>query len=288
MKKQIQGLAKGLKTEEKGREGERLRKKKVNSKKKGDSFEREVAKRLEEHLGLPFRRTPLSGGFSNKWKSCIGDIMCPDNFGFYIDCKSYRDFDLLGVLSHKGSSYKMVMDNWERLEKDKGDRKSLLIVKKTGFKNSLVFIGIDCWKFIQPAIISIESSISFGYDDAMGHIKRIWGLFFEDFLKMFPKESEIWRVKNIHEKAEKKKFIDEEMAKVNNRYVTDYYVGDKYVPLKKKKKKSSYEILTKISARISKKFGDPAGELDSDHIFPAEGKKRKVVKKQCQSKRERL
>lgn len=51
----------------------------VNSQRKGKRFEREVAKKLSEFYGLPFRRVPMSGGFGTMGatrREFRGDIYC--------------------------------------------------------------------------------------------------------------------------------------------------------------------------------------------------------------------
>ena len=56
----------------------------INSRDKGNRFERVVAKALTEWWGAEFCRTPLSGGWSSK---APGDIITPDDFPFGIEAK---------------------------------------------------------------------------------------------------------------------------------------------------------------------------------------------------------
>lgn len=80
----------------------------MNSKNKGNTFERKIANLLSErflaHTGIPksFRRNADSGSFfggSNKArtdthdtsKATFGDIIVPDGFAFSIECKHYKD-----------------------------------------------------------------------------------------------------------------------------------------------------------------------------------------------------
>ena len=77
----------------------------INSKNKGSTFERVIAKKLTEWSGHEFNRTPMSGGL--RWKednSVVGDIVPPPdlNFPFGIEIKKQEvpwDFDL--ILKHK-------------------------------------------------------------------------------------------------------------------------------------------------------------------------------------------
>ena len=79
----------------------------TNGKNKGSSFERKIANllsdRFESKLGIKngFRRNPDSGSFfggSNKQRTqsysldyaLFGDLICPRNFRFSIECKHYK------------------------------------------------------------------------------------------------------------------------------------------------------------------------------------------------------
>lgn len=81
--------------------------KNINSKNKGSGFERKIANllstRFESKLGIKngFRRNADSGAFfgsSNKQRmqtysldyALFGDIVCPRNFRFSIECKHYK------------------------------------------------------------------------------------------------------------------------------------------------------------------------------------------------------
>lgn len=71
----------------------------TNSKKKGNSFEREVANLLSDLYGKKFYRNKDSGSFTGGSNSknitnqymykVIGDIIVPDGFQMIIECKNY-------------------------------------------------------------------------------------------------------------------------------------------------------------------------------------------------------
>lgn len=80
----------------------------VNSKNKGNSFERKISNMLSahfsEHLGIAkgFLRNSDSGSYfggsnakrtetHNTEKATYGDIICPSAFRFSIECKHYKD-----------------------------------------------------------------------------------------------------------------------------------------------------------------------------------------------------
>lgn len=79
----------------------------VNGKNKGNTFERKMANvlsdRFKDVLGIEkgFRRNPDSGSYfgganvarTNQYdldNACFGDIMCPKEFKFTIECKHYK------------------------------------------------------------------------------------------------------------------------------------------------------------------------------------------------------
>jgi len=80
---------------------------KVNGKSKGNTFERKIANLLSDRfaifLGIEkgFRRNADSGSYfggANKFRmeqhdldnACFGDLMCPKNFKYVIECKHYK------------------------------------------------------------------------------------------------------------------------------------------------------------------------------------------------------
>lgn len=72
----------------------------THSKKKGDTFERKIAKTLGDWWGYKFSRTPLSGGAS--WladNNAVGDIVTPPQAGFplVIECKHREEWTLDNV-----------------------------------------------------------------------------------------------------------------------------------------------------------------------------------------------
>lgn len=94
----------------------------VNSKAKGNRFERVVCKSFQNWSGYEFSRTPASGGL--RWKKAdniSSDVICSDpkhskKFPFSIEVKNYQDIKfehiLLGLKSCKIISF------WEQATKD--------------------------------------------------------------------------------------------------------------------------------------------------------------------------
>ena len=76
----------------------------INSSNKGRTFEREICKILAENFGGEYRRVPMSGGFmggANRLRNkevrqdakdiLSGDIICPDDFPFSVECKHHKE-----------------------------------------------------------------------------------------------------------------------------------------------------------------------------------------------------
>lgn len=122
------------------------KKKRVNGKAKGNSYEREISnklsKRFEKITGIEksFRRNVDSGSFfggKNKTRTdsydlnnaCFGDIMTPINFKFTLECKFYHDAPTITSLMKQNVKN---WDDWiEQSESDaeSGNKKQFLIVK---------------------------------------------------------------------------------------------------------------------------------------------------------------
>ena len=80
------------------------KKKKVNSRAKGSTFERQIAKMFNEKFNTKeFSRTPGSGAFATTHSlpdhlKIYGDLITPQNFKFCIECKKgYNDINLYSL-----------------------------------------------------------------------------------------------------------------------------------------------------------------------------------------------
>ena len=81
--------------------GEFKQKRRVNSRSKGNRFERKIAKLLNERFETKeFCRTPGSGAFGTTHASLPkhikvhGDLITPEKFKFVIECKSGNTVEL--------------------------------------------------------------------------------------------------------------------------------------------------------------------------------------------------
>lgn len=150
--------------------------KKINSKVKGNSFERTVAKKLteefKEYTDDKFNRTPASGmymGGNNAAKninlslgakrSLTGDIIVPDKFRYFIEAKNYSTIDIYNLLTksnEKQQLYKWIdecldaensgYDGWIIIAKQ--NRKDILIIASQKIFNDIEVFNLKRGAFI--------------------------------------------------------------------------------------------------------------------------------------------
>jgi Holliday junction resolvase len=127
------------------------KKKKVNSRSKGNTFERDIAKKLNTRFNTTeFSRTPGSGAFATTHAlpdhlQIYGDLITPKNFKFCIECKKgYNKENLYSLYNYSSDTWKFI----EQCQKDsrkcgllplvifKQDRQKILAIAPS---NSVVF-----------------------------------------------------------------------------------------------------------------------------------------------------
>jgi|TARA_B100001094_G_scaffold322758_1_gene372565 hypothetical protein len=113
----------------------------MNSNKKGKSWELEASHLLQEYFGGTFNRVPRSGamfgGKNIKYAKgqrkdvkeiMSGDIICPEDFPFSVEAKSYGSFNFSKLYDGKSK----VLDEWiEQADSDAvlSDREPLILMK---------------------------------------------------------------------------------------------------------------------------------------------------------------
>ena len=131
----------------------------VNSKSKGNAFERKIANRLserfKEYLGIPqgFRRDSTSGSFfgasnqkrletHDREQATFSDIIAPKSFLFSIECKNYKTAPSFASLV-KGE-FKL-FDTWigQASQDAKNSGKKMLIVVKFNSVPEFVIVRDD-------------------------------------------------------------------------------------------------------------------------------------------------
>ena len=91
------------------------KKKKVNSRAKGSTFERQIAKILNDRLNTTeFSRTPGSGAFATTHTlpdhlKIYGDLITPQNFRYCIECKKgYNNQNLYSLFNKSSEFWKFI------------------------------------------------------------------------------------------------------------------------------------------------------------------------------------
>lgn len=115
-------------------------KKRINSKKKGNNAELKICKILTEHFHKPFNRVPSSGAFglthsleNNAANIMAGDIICPENFKYIIECKCGYNIDFINLISSEINHDKRLFDSFlEQAERDakRVNKKPMVIYMK--------------------------------------------------------------------------------------------------------------------------------------------------------------
>ena len=97
------------------------KKKRVNSRTKGSSFERSICKILNERFNTTeFSRSPGSGAFATTHSlpehlKIYGDLITPERFKFCIECKKgYNHLNLYSLYNYSSEFWKFI----EQCEKD--------------------------------------------------------------------------------------------------------------------------------------------------------------------------
>lgn len=93
----------------------------INSRSKGCKAERTLAKGLETWAGVPFSRTPSSGGLSWKTTNTKGDIVCTKEghyFPFCIEVKFHKEIPLNPLIVGKHKNPPLVHEFWEQCTRD--------------------------------------------------------------------------------------------------------------------------------------------------------------------------
>ncbi len=129
---------------------------KVNGKQKGNSFERDIANQLSERfhaftgIEKSFRRNPDSGSFfggTNVNRTEIydtdyalyGDLICPRNFKFSVECKHYKAAPpLSAIMKQKVTQW----DEWlkQALQDANVSKKNMLLIIKYNRTETMMFL----------------------------------------------------------------------------------------------------------------------------------------------------
>jgi len=111
------------------------KKKKVNSRAKGSTFERQIANTLNERFNTAeFSRSPGSGAFATThtlpdYLKIYGDLITPENFKYCIECKKGYNKENLYSLYNYSSPFWGFLDQCLK-DSDKCDKIPMVIFKQ--------------------------------------------------------------------------------------------------------------------------------------------------------------
>ena len=118
-----------------------------NNMAKGTSFQRKVAKKLQEFFEAhgvegEFHSTPRSGGLRWHGRSdVIGDVVTPENFRFTIECKKHSEIDLHCLfLSRSANTSADLINFWTQVCEDcvRSGRTPMLVFEQLRGKTIVV------------------------------------------------------------------------------------------------------------------------------------------------------
>ena len=124
----------------------RPRKQGINSKRKGDNNERDLAKYLTKWTGYQFERVPSSGGLG--WKDSvqtIGDVVCTTpniRVPFTFETKALKKLGLNSPILRANSC---IFKHWHQCHREgqQANRIPLFIVRERGMKKNTWWVFMD-------------------------------------------------------------------------------------------------------------------------------------------------
>lgn len=139
-----------------------LKSKKVNSRRKGNSFENKISQIFNDKFHIKeFCRTPGSGAFATThnlpdYLKIYGDLIGPQNFRFIIECKKGYNKVFIDDLFKHGSDVWKFIKKTQRDEKNSArpaiilwqqDRKDILALINTNTCNDTRLNNLNCIVF---------------------------------------------------------------------------------------------------------------------------------------------
>ena len=170
------------------------RKKKINSKAKGDRGELKACKILTDFFGIKFNKVPRSGGFGtthqleqNALEVLTGDILTPQGFLFTLENKSGYDIDLINFFCSKHTSKKKSSDKtliYTFLDQSVRDAvrvsKIPAVIYTKDRRPPLLIIPLNNFsgeKVLKEKLSKFELYLTFKYVPKYSYIWKNWVLF---------------------------------------------------------------------------------------------------------------
>ena len=157
------------------------KKKRVNSRAKGSTFERSIAKILNDRFKTTeFSRTPGSGAFATThtlpdYLKIYGDLITPLNFRYCIECKKgYNKENLYSLFNYSSDFWKFV----EQCEKDSEKcQKIPMVIFKQDRQKTLAIVPYNII-YISNNYIEIHKEEKrykiYLFDDLLKELDSLW------------------------------------------------------------------------------------------------------------------
>lgn len=155
------------------------KKKRIHSKRKGNKFERDICKLLNERFDTKeFERSPNSGAYASthnlpEYLKLYGDLITPINFKYTIECKKgYNNISFYNFLRYDSPDFWNLVKQSEKDSNQSG--KPLLLIIKQDRKPALAVIKEDI--DLPNMRLKKESTCYYMYflDDLIGLPDEFW------------------------------------------------------------------------------------------------------------------
>lgn len=153
----------------------------ANSKKKGNRFERVVAKFFTDWSGFKFGRTPQSGSFHNN-RDLGSDLICNDDKHknrccISIECKNYQDIRFEHVLL--GNKRCKIFSFWEQASRDakRTNKFPILCMRYNSMPKGEFFFVVD--EKVASSLLKVQ-------DLANNPIKRVMNMGAPELMSLNP------------------------------------------------------------------------------------------------------
>lgn len=159
------------------------RKKKTNSKRKGNKYENDVCKLLNQHFNTKdFCRTPGSGAYATThhipdYLKIYGDLITPQGFRYVIDTKKgYNDLDFFSMINQNSTLWDFI----EQCERDsKASKKDFLLIYKQDNKAALAIVKKENINTKEKYLLfSSQTSLTYGVQTLLDFLKQDIKLFY--------------------------------------------------------------------------------------------------------------
>jgi hypothetical protein len=126
-------------------DGEFGNKPRVNSKRKGATFERKIAQTLNERFKTnEFSRTPGSGAFGSTHQLpqhliVHGDLITPEKFRFTIECKNGYNLEIDDIFKESSDFHKFIEQ--AKTDASRAGGRDWMVVYKKNRRKELVVVG---------------------------------------------------------------------------------------------------------------------------------------------------